>query len=124
MIKRGKSKGNAAQLAAETLRDRILLGKYLGGQSLPGERELSAELGVSRLTLRSSIAELEAQGLVRAVHGSGTRVLEYRENAGVELLADLARLALAGAPIPGGLEVLTSLLELRRAIAVEALGLA
>jgi GntR family transcriptional regulator, transcriptional repressor for pyruvate dehydrogenase complex len=102
----------------------ILLGQLRPGQLLAGERELSETLGVSRLTLRSAIATLEAEGLVRPVHGSGTRVLDHRESGGVDLLGHLAQLALTGAPIPGGLDVLASLLELRRAVAVEAVGLA
>jgi DNA-binding FadR family transcriptional regulator len=116
-------KKGAAQAAAETIRWRILSGMHRPGESLPGERELSEELGISRLTLRSALAHLENEGLVRAVHGSGTRVLDYRESGGVELLARLAKLALTGA-IPGGLDVFGSLLELRRAVAIEAVGLA
>lgn len=114
----------AAQRAAAELRERILLGQVKPGEMLAGERELSEMLGVSRLTLRSAIATLEAEGLVRPVHGSGTRVLDLRESGGVDLLGHFAQLALTGAPMPGGLEVLGSLLELRRAVAVEAVGLA
>ena len=102
----------------------ILLGQLRPGQLLAGERELSETLGVSRLTLRSAIATLEAEGLVKPVHGSGTHVLDHRESGGVDLLGHFAQLALTGAPIPGGLGVLSSLLELRRAVAVEAVGLA
>jgi GntR family transcriptional regulator, transcriptional repressor for pyruvate dehydrogenase complex len=114
----------AAQRAAAELRQRILVGELKPGELLAGERELSEMLGVSRLTLRSAIATLEAEGLVKPVHGSGTRVLDHRETGGVDLLGHLAHLALTGTPIPGGLEVLASLLELRRAVAVEAVGLA
>lgn len=116
-------KRGAAQAAADTIRWRILTGKHRPGQSLPGERELSEELGISRLTLRSALAHLENEGLVKAVHGSGTRVLDYRETGGVDLLAHLAKLALTGA-VPGGLDVFASLLELRRAVAIEAIGIA
>lgn len=114
----------AAQRAAAQLRIQILTGALRAGEQLAGERELSEALGVSRLTLRSALATLEAEGLVRAAHGSGTCVLDHRETGGVDLLGHLAHLALTGAPIPGGLAVLASLLELRRAVAVDAVALA
>jgi GntR family transcriptional regulator, transcriptional repressor for pyruvate dehydrogenase complex len=108
--------------AADRLREAILAGDYRAGTSLPGERELSEQLGISRLTLRSALAHLETEGLVRPVHGSGTRVLDYRENGGVDLLSFLARMAVEGRTVPVGL--LGDLLELRRAIAVEVVGMA
>jgi DNA-binding FadR family transcriptional regulator len=111
------------QGATDVLRHRILTGVYAAGDSLPGERELSEELGISRLTLRSAIAHLESEGLLRAVHGSGTRVLAYRETGGVDLLSHLGQLALSG-QIPGGLDVFAGLLELRRAVAIDAVALA
>ena len=92
----------AAQRAAAELRERILVGALKPGEMLSGERELSETLGVSRLTLRSAIATLEAEGLVKPVHGSGTHVLDHRETGGVDLLGHLAQLALTGTPIPGG----------------------
>ena len=109
---------------AKKLRTQILLGTYGVGERLPAERELSETLGVSRLTLRSALTHLEAEGLVHAVHGSGTRVLDYRESAGLELFGHLAGLVLSGAPVPGGFEVFSNLMELRRAVAVDAIGLA
>jgi DNA-binding FadR family transcriptional regulator len=118
------SRSSAVSRATDAIRLRILGGALVPGASLPGERELSEELGVSRLTLRSAIAHLEAEGLVRAVHGSGTRVLDYRETGGLDLFGHLAALVLSGAPIPGGLSLFASLMELRRAVAIEAVGLA
>ena len=115
---------SVASTAADAIRLRILTGRYLAGQTLPGERELSDELGVSRLTLRSAIAHLEAEGLLRAVHGSGTRVLDFRQTGGLDLFGHLASLVLSGAAVPGGLDLFASLMELRRAVAIEAVGLA
>lgn len=112
----------AVEEAADRIRDGILVGRYRAGDHLPGERELSQRLGVSRLTLRSALARLEAEGLVRAMHGAGNLVLDYRESGTIDLLGYLARLSLEGRVVP--VDVLGDLLELRRAIAVEALGLA
>ena len=59
-------------------RDRVLdLIEGLGvGQAIPSERQLSAELGVSRLTLRAALDELAREGYVIRRRGSGTFVSE------------------------------------------------
>lgn len=59
-------------------RDRVLdLIERLGvGQAIPSERQLSAELGVSRLTLRAALDELAREGYVVRRRGSGTFVSE------------------------------------------------
>ncbi len=107
----------AAEGAADRVRAAILRGELSPGSDLPGERDLAERLGVSRLTLRSAIARLEAEGLVRPVHGSGTRVLDFRETGGVDLVGYLAAQAMEGGVVPFAL--LRDLLELRRMVAVE-----
>ena len=59
-------------------RDRVLdLIEGLGvGEAIPSERLLSAELGVSRLTLRAALDELAREGYVIRRRGSGTFVSE------------------------------------------------
>jgi GntR family transcriptional regulator len=59
-------------------RDRVLdLIEGLGvGEAIPSERQLSAELGVSRLTLRAALDELAREGYVVRRRGSGTFVGE------------------------------------------------
>jgi GntR family transcriptional regulator len=59
-------------------RDRVLeLIEGLGvGAAIPSERQLSAELGVSRLTLRAALDELSREGYVVRRRGSGTFVSE------------------------------------------------
>jgi DNA-binding FadR family transcriptional regulator len=52
----------------------ILAGKLAPGDLLPSEREVSAALGVSRSVVREALGRLASLGLVRSVHGSGTRV--------------------------------------------------
>lgn len=115
-------KRKAVDEAVDRIRDGILGGDYRAGTDLPGERELSTTMGVSRLTLRAALSRLEAEGLVKPVHGSGTRVLDYREHGGVEMLGHMATLVQRGGEVP--LAMLADLLELRRVVAVEVMGMA
>jgi DNA-binding FadR family transcriptional regulator len=55
---------------------RILGGQYATGDRLPSERQLAAQLGVSRPTIREALSALESKGLVVTRVGSGTFVTE------------------------------------------------
>ena len=46
------------------------------GEAIPSERQLSAELGVSRLTLRAALEDLAREGYVVRRRGAGTFVGE------------------------------------------------
>jgi GntR family transcriptional repressor for pyruvate dehydrogenase complex len=52
----------------------ILSGEFGPGDQLPSERELSAQMGVSRSVVREALGRLASLGLVRSMHGSGTVV--------------------------------------------------
>lgn len=52
----------------------ILSGKLAPGDQLPAERAISLDMDVSRSVVREAISRLASLGLVRSVHGSGTRV--------------------------------------------------
>lgn len=56
------------------LRSRLEQGRYQPGDRLPPERELAAELSVSRTVLRGALAVLEAEGLIWRGVGQGTFV--------------------------------------------------
>lgn len=66
----------AAELVAAQLRRQIVLGERAEGEMLPPETELTAELGVSRPTLRQALRILENELLVTVQRGrrGGTRV--------------------------------------------------
>lgn len=78
-----------AERAAEVLQRRIATGEYPSGEKLPTEKELAAELGVTRLTLREALSRLAARGWVVTRHGSGTRVCALDEGGSLERLGEL-----------------------------------
>jgi GntR family transcriptional regulator len=69
----GTPRSQYAQIA-ELLRDRIADGTYPRGEPLPSEDRLSAELGVSRVTINRAIGLLRSTGEVRVRRGVGTVV--------------------------------------------------
>jgi len=62
-----------------SLRRLILGGTLAPGQKLPSTRELSNELGISRITVKSVYEQLVAEGYARAKTGAGTYVAEGLE---------------------------------------------
>jgi GntR family transcriptional regulator len=59
------------------LRDQIVSGHHGKGSLLPSELELSALFGVSRITAKRALDELNAEGLVERARGRGTRVIGH-----------------------------------------------
>lgn len=58
--------------AYDEIRSRLADGSLGNGDRLAAERDLSAELGVSRVTLRRALARLRTEGTIRSVRGAGT----------------------------------------------------
>jgi GntR family transcriptional repressor for pyruvate dehydrogenase complex len=58
------------------LEELMLDGILRGGDKLPGERDLAAQLAVSRPILREALKELEQRGLLISRHGGGTFVAD------------------------------------------------
>src|SRR2546427_3229696 len=82
---------SAAQVVAHVRRliDRGALGP---GARLPPERDLAAQVGVSRPTVRAGLRTLAALGVVRSRRGSGTYIPEGPPTFGAEALGFLAAL--------------------------------
>jgi DNA-binding FadR family transcriptional regulator len=116
------ARSSVVDAVADRLRNEILAGRIAAGSRLPSERELSLALGVNRLTLRAALARLEAMGLVSTRHGSGTEVVSWRERAGLEALPMVMGSLERGEP--AWIELLNSLLEVRRILVAEAVALA
>ncbi len=70
--------GNAFEETVERLLTVIKLGLIGPGERFPAERELAAQLGISRLTLRDAISELTQAGYVESRRGrSGGTFIIY-----------------------------------------------
>ena len=77
---------------ASALKNFIAKGHYAPGQRLPSERDLSATLSVSRVSIRSALQQLRAQGLVISKPGGGTYVstpVSNEQNPLFELVGNL-----------------------------------
>ena len=59
----------SCDVLAERLQQKILSGVYKSGSALPTERELVADTGLSRSSVREALRILEAQGLVQTRAG-------------------------------------------------------
>ncbi len=75
------------------LQSEILKGTWKPGEKLPSENELSAELGVSRMSLRSAIQRICAMGLAETRVGEGTFVRSFNLRS---YFSELYRLGLLG----------------------------
>lgn len=69
------------QQLAHEIQQRIRSGALPSGARLPTVRELSQQLGVTRLTVHSAYSELQAGGWVEATVGRGTFVASQRQVA-------------------------------------------
>jgi DNA-binding FadR family transcriptional regulator len=81
-----------AEVVAQTLRRRIVIGEYQPGQLLPPEGTLMATFDVARTTIRDAFRILESEGLleVRRGGGGGGRV----RAPGVSMVSSYAALLL------------------------------
>jgi GntR family transcriptional regulator len=83
--------GSKSQRVYLTLRDAILSGRVAVGERMPGELELAARYGVSRVTVRRALTVLAEQGLLERRPGAGTVVKERPLDATV-ITADVSNL--------------------------------
>lgn len=75
----------------EYIAEKILTGELPPETRITSERELSQELGVSRMTVRRSLTELVNEGLLERRHGAGTFVAKPKVTYTVTELMDYAR---------------------------------
>ena len=60
----------------DTLKRRIVTGRYLPGEKLPSVRELAAEAGINPNTVQRAFSELEREGLIYTKRATGKYVTE------------------------------------------------
>ena len=88
---------------AEQLRGMITNGEYAQGTRLPPERDLAAQLGVSRPSVREALIALEVEGYVDIRIGSGIYARKPETlGVGVALTHEEGPLELTRAPRRGG----------------------
>lgn len=58
------------ELVVEQVKRAIFLGRFMPGDKLPAERDLAAQLLVSRTTIREAMRVLEGEGLIQVKRGS------------------------------------------------------
>lgn len=68
------------QVIAEELTARLVRGDYPCGAKLPSERRLVREFGVTLITVRHALDQLETNGLVSREQGRGTYVLRQTDD--------------------------------------------
>ncbi len=96
----------------DAILEQILSGAMAPGHQLPSEDRLAAQYGVTRTTLRRALTRLREHRLVVAVKGAGNFAVRAPLSANTDWIES------------GETADLTTRLELRRALEVEAAGLA
>jgi GntR family negative regulator for fad regulon and positive regulator of fabA len=101
-----------AAYAEEALVTAILEGTYPPGSTLPGERDLAAQMGITRPTLRETLQRLACEGWLTIQQGKATRVNDFWREGGLSVLGALVRYSEQLPP-----DFVPNLLEVRLALA-------
>jgi GntR family transcriptional regulator, negative regulator for fad regulon and positive regulator of fabA len=80
-----------AELAETRLISSILNGKFPINSTLPPERDLATQLGVTRPTLREVLQRLSRDGWIEIRHGKSTRIRDYWVEGNLNVLSTIAR---------------------------------
>lgn len=97
-----------AEIAEQRLLEAILGGHFAVNTVLPGERDLAAQIGVTRPTLREALQRLARDGWLDIQHGKPTRVRDYWQEGTMGVLSVLAHLPAQQSP-----DFVAHLLEIR-----------
>lgn len=101
-----------AGFAEEYIIESIWNNRFPPGSILPAERELSELIGVTRTTLREVLQRLARDGWLTIQHGKPTKVNNFWETSGLNILETLARLDHKSVP-----QLIDNLLSVRTNIA-------
>ena len=110
----GRTSGSLVKRVGDELRAEISAGRFVVGDKLPSQSDLTERFDVSRTVVREAIASLQADGMVEA-----------RQGAGVFITARTPASAFAFQTIDHArISSILETLELRTAVEIEAAGLA
>jgi len=84
-----------ADVAEQYLIESIWNGDIAINSELPAERLLADKIGVTRTTLREVLQRLSKDGWISIRHGKPTRVNNFWETSGLNILSTLTRLDMA-----------------------------
>ncbi|MDX5626780.1 MULTISPECIES: fatty acid metabolism transcriptional regulator FadR [unclassified Brenneria] len=101
-----------AGFAEEYIIESIWNNRFPPGSILPAERELSELIGVTRTTLREVLQRLARDGWLTIQHGKPTKINNFWETSGLNILETLARLDHDSVP-----QLIDNLLSVRTNIA-------
>lgn len=87
----GTARLRLAELTEQRLISAFLRGDFPVGGSLPGERDLAVQLGVTRPTLREALQRLARDGWIAIQHGKPTRVNDFWWEGNLHVLSAMAR---------------------------------
>ena len=98
----------------ETIRHRVLDGTYAPHSLMPSESRMMAAFGVSRITIRQALGDLQKEGLIFKLPGKGSFVAKPKA------FQNLSRLQGFGeAMTPSGYETFSQVLSLRQVAAAD-----
>lgn len=95
---------SVSELAYNALRTQFENGQFSPGQKLPSEPELSRQLNISRMTLRTALQKLVLQGYVEVKRGVGTFFLglpRQQFDTGIERLESISNVMRERGHTPG-----------------------
>ena len=102
------------ELAESRLIEAILSGHFSANSTLPPERALAAQLGITRPTLREALQRINRDGWIEIRHGRPTRVRNFWQEGSLGVLS-----ALATKPHHLPENIVTDLLSIRCLLAPE-----
>jgi GntR family transcriptional repressor for pyruvate dehydrogenase complex len=115
ILKSIKKESLRSQVYAQ-LKSQLTKGVWKVGEKMPSENELCESFGVSRVTVRAAIQQLEILGLIETRHGEGNFVRDFSTISAVDAFHPLIQ-------INKNQDIIT-VLEYRKIIEKGAIGLA
>lgn len=93
MTEGSTTRTTVTQRAIEQIKAKLAAGELAPGQRLPTERDLAAELGLSRSSMREAIRALTVLGVLEARHGAGVYVTRLEPSDLLETFGAVAEIS-------------------------------